>query len=851
MSVERLSKTGLLTGQSLYYPINALLIGCAAFLLTLFCLELIAVSGRISPLWFATTLMTIVVFRAPSGQIPLLLLACLGGTMLANGWMGGATPGHIRFALLNLFQALVGGALLRTLLDRHAPLDSLRAWLRFVLSVGVFIPLVSGLVALWLLPVNASNTLSFFFTWVISEMVGMLALGPVLLLFGWPVKRQMVSTRRVAIFLITLTLTSTAIWLALRFMPWPFTVVVIILFWCAVRLPKRDAFVLFWIHACFISLILALGLVTIETRGGSSGHYAPHLAYLMVLMPSHVMALVMDAFQREKKHISESEQRFRHAMEYSGIGVALIAPSGNLLQVNPALCQTLGYTATEMEKLTFTQITHPDDVEMSVQQAEKLLRGETDAYTFEKRYFHKNGQIVWARLTVSLVRDSSQQPLFFIDQIVDISELKQSEMINHRLMERITLANEAGEIGVYEWNIVSNEMMWDRRMYAMFGLPVEQKPSLDLWRQSTHPADRDRLDSALLNTTRDATAFDVEYRILHQDGLRSLRTQAKHFYSAEGRIERILGICQDVTQLRTLTDALFEEKERMTITLESIGEAVISTDSAMRITFMNSVAEEMSGWPQPDAAGKLLSELLPVTRGRHGPRIEHLLFSTLPERKTAPDLDDELVLHAANGREVGIHYSITPLHTGRGNESGAVIVIHDVSESRRVMQRLSYSALHDTLTRLPNRASFERQLALLLNNVSEQHVLVFIDLDKFKRVNDTAGHAAGDALLCELASLMQQQLRATDFLARLGGDEFALLMPDCPIQQASEVVQRIVTAVNGFTFRWREGVYQVGASAGLTQVSRDNCLASELLSQADIACYRAKNAGRGQLAIFT
>ena len=848
MSVELLSSSATPTGRLLI----ALLLGVSAFLLTLFCLELIVFSGLISPLWFATALMTVVAFRTPSRHAP-LLLGCAAGTALANALVLGPDPANLKFTLINLLQAIAGAALLRLLLRRHAPLNTLLDWLRFVLSVGVLIPLLGGLLAVWMMHIRGEGTLSFLFTWVIAESIGMLALGPVLLLLPWPLRRGALSLRRLAELLVTLVGTCGAVWLALRYMPWPFTFIVVILFGCAVRLPKRDAFLLFLVNASFFSLLLALGLVTLETHGSASPQIVTWLPFLLVLIPSHIMALVMDASRREKHHISESETRFRHAMEYSAIGMALVSPQGAWLQVNHSLCQTLGFPAAELKRLTFQQITHPDDLENDLQHADRLLRGESDAYTIEKRYFRKSGEIVWARLTVSLVRDGSHSPLYFIAQIVDISELKQSELVNRRLMERITLANEAGEIGVYEWNLMSNEMMWDRRMYALFGLSAHQQPSRELWRSRVHPADRDRLDQALLQTSPRAGAFEMEYRILHPDGIRTLRTQGNRFFSHDGRIERMLGICQDVTRLRNLTDALFEEKERMAITLDAIGEAVISTDSDMRVTFMNPVAEKMLGWQQAAAAGRPLSELLHITQGRHGAPMENLLLRRLPVEKTTPALDDELVLHGADGGEVEIHYSITPLRTLEGEEIGAVMVIQDVSESRKVIKRLSYSALHDTLTRLPNRASFERQLQRLLSDVAarrQQHVLAFIDLDKFKAVNDTAGHAAGDALLHALADLMQRQLRSGDFLARLGGDEFALLLPECALAQACEVVQRLVSAVNDYRFSWQGGHYQVGASAGLTQISAANCVGAELLSQADIACYDAKNAGRGRLAVY-
>ncbi len=223
---------------------------------------------------------------------------------------------------------------------------------------------------------------------------------------------------------------------------------------------------------------------------------------------------------------------------------------------------------------------------------DKLLAGEILSFTLEKRYFRKDHEIVWVRLTVSLVRDSEQQPLYFIAQIVNISELKQSELVNQRLMERITLANEAGGIGVWEWNMNSGEMLWDKRMYTLFGLQSDEVPSFDLWIKLVHPDDRAFCVQTIQQAIEESSAFQMEYRVMREEGHYWIRSQANRLLSQEGRIERILGVAQDITPLRNLNEALFQEKERMMITLDSIGEAVISTDQAMRVTFMNPVAEK-------------------------------------------------------------------------------------------------------------------------------------------------------------------------------------------------------------------------------------------------------------------
>jgi diguanylate cyclase (GGDEF)-like protein len=180
-------------------------------------------------------------------------------------------------------------------------------------------------------------------------------------------------------------------------------------------------------------------------------------------------------------------------------------------------------------------------------------------------------------------------------------------------------------------------------------------------------------------------------------------------------------------------------------------------------------------------------------------------------------------------------------------------VIQDVTESRKMLRQLSYSASHDALTRLANRVSFENHLKRLLQTVQEthqRHALVFIDLDRFKAVNDTAGHAAGDALLRELSSLMLTMLRSSDVLARLGGDEFGLLLPDCNLESARYIAGRLINTINNYHFTWEGRLHRIGASAGITLIDESNHQAAEVMSQADIACYASKNSGRGVVTLY-
>ncbi|WP_428943497.1 diguanylate cyclase [Pantoea sp. FN060301] len=831
---------------------SALTFGAITFALTLFCLKLIEISDPVSPLWFSTALMTVLIFRQPLKALPLILSACTFGNACASAWILGPEFPHLLFPLINLVQAVMGGALLRRLLDQKSPLGSLLSWSKMVITTGLCTPLAGALMASWLLTLVDRASPLLFSTWVVSEMIGMLSLGPVCLLWRGDYFRHNFNPAALSETLLTLAITLALTWFSLRFLPWPFTFVIVVLFYSAVRLPRFEAFMVFLATLTMMTLMLAMDRLNISVDAGIFSS-VPWLPFLMAIIPSHMMALVMHSFRKEKRHITESETRFRHAMEYSAIGMALVSPQGQWLQVNKSLCRLLGYSEKELSQMTFQQITHPDDLEADVSQLYALLLGDIETYSMEKRYFRKDGELVRASLTVSLVRDSEQLPLYFISQIEDITDLRRTEEVNKRLMQRITLANEAGGIAVWDWNLKTGAMQWDKRMFQIYGLKPEGEATYLTWVNSMLPADRQSAIDAFDESIKTASPIDIQFRIETDQGIRYIRSQARMMLDENGEVEKMLGINQDVTAMHQLTDALYQEKERMHITLDAIGEAVISTDEEMRVIFMNPVAEEMSGWRQEDAVARPISEILRITEGSDGPEVENLLLCKLPTKKSVPDLERGLVLHNSAGERFDIHYSITPLKTQEGENIGSVMVIQDVSESREMLRHLSYSASHDMLTRLPNRVSFEHQLMTMLRSASEQgrqHVLVFLDLDRFKTVNDTAGHAAGDALLREIAVVMKSHLRHNDVLARLGGDEFGILLQDCPLENGCERVDQIIRTVIQYHFVWESGIHRIGASAGIAVIGTDNLSASEVMARADLACYRAKHSGRGQLAVY-
>lgn len=822
-------------------------LGLLTFIFTLFSLELTRFGTLIAPLWFPTAIMMVAFYRHAGKVWPGIAVACSLGSIGASLIVNPLPAINLWYTCINIIEAVVGALLLRKLLPQYNPLKGLADWVRLAIGSAIIPPLVGGLLILPL--VNGGDRLQIFLVWVLSETIAALALVPLGLLYKPHYLLRHREPRLLIETLITLAVTLALSAGAMLYLPWPFTCIIVLLMWSAVRLPRMEAFLIFLLTVMLVSLMLATNPRDLTATHIAAMTSAPWLPFLMMILPANIMTMVMYAFRAERKHITESEERFRNAMEYSAIGMALVGTEGQWLQVNKALCHFLGYSQEELRSLTFQQLTWPEDLNSDLDQLNMLVRGEINSYSLEKRYYTRKGDVVWALLAVSLVRHADGTPLYFISQIEDITDLKNTEWVNKRLMERITLANEAGGIGIWEWELKPDVISWDQRMFELYEIPPNTKPTWQLWYQRLLPEDRDSASTIVRDALHSRAPFKLEFRIQVKEGVRHIRSLASRVLNKQGEVERLLGVNMDMTEVKQLNEALFQEKERLHITLDSIGEAVVCIDDNLRVTFMNPVAEKMSGWTQQQAIGQLLLQVLQITFGEDGPLMENIHSGDMSRSA----IEQDLVLKCRNGGSYDIHYSITPLSTLDGHTIGSVLVIQDVTESRKMLRQLSYSASHDALTHLGNRASFESHLKRLLQTVQEthqRHALVFVDLDRFKAVNDTAGHAAGDALLRELASLMLSMLRTSDILARLGGDEFGLLLPDCNIESARYIAGRIIEAINDYHFMWEGRLHRIGASAGITLIDETNHQASEVMSQADIACYASKNNGRGIVTVY-
>ncbi len=304
-----------------------------------------------------------------------------------------------------------------------------------------------------------------------------------------------------------------------------------------------------------------------------------------------------------------------------------------------------------------------------------------------------------------------------------------------------------------------------------------------------------------------------------------------------------------IRQIVRSEDALHREKELAQVTLDSIGDGVISTDGEGRIDYMNPVAEQYTGWQGADARGQPLDTVYRVVDELTGKPLPHPGGIEAGARGTS---GMTVRLLGRSGNMCAIRDSSAPIHNSAGNLVGWVVVFHDVSQIQEMAQQLSWQASHDPLTGLVNRREFERRLADLLDSArtdNKPHALMYMDLDNFKTVNDTCGHAAGDELLRQLTTVMQSRMRGSDTLARLGGDEFGVLLESCPLDQAVRIANGMREAVRDFRFVWEDKTFGGGVSAGLVAIDGTSSV-SRVLATADATCYEAKSKGRDRVQVY-
>jgi diguanylate cyclase (GGDEF)-like protein/PAS domain S-box-containing protein len=409
--------------------------------------------------------------------------------------------------------------------------------------------------------------------------------------------------------------------------------------------------------------------------------------------------------------------------------------------------------------------------------------------------------------------------------------------------------------GIFDWSLEHRELYLSPRFEELIGYaPGTVHETAASFLRRVHHDDRRATRACLQRHVAQGDPFDIEFRLRTRDGgVRWFRARGRPVFDERGRPRRLAGSITDISDRKHAERETREQKERAQVTLASIADAVITVDLGGFVEYMNPVAERLTGWRDDEARGAPLPLVFAAVDEATGVDVPDPVARAFYDGATVQS-DGNVVLRRRHDGPVEVDYAAAPIRDYAGDIVGVVLVFHDMSRERQYAMRLAHLASHDPLTGLLNRREFERRvtMALVENQYdANQHAILYIDLDEFKVVNDTCGHAAGDELLRQIGALLRPRLREGDTLARLGGDEFGVLLEHCAAAPALAIAEGLRTAIGEFHFQWNQRSFKIGASLGVVEVAGGPHTLAGVLSAADAACYMAKDKGRNRVQMYS
>jgi diguanylate cyclase (GGDEF)-like protein/PAS domain S-box-containing protein len=423
---------------------------------------------------------------------------------------------------------------------------------------------------------------------------------------------------------------------------------------------------------------------------------------------------------------------------------------------------------------------------------------------------------------------------------------------------RFRAMSDASPLGIFVSDAQGGCVYTNAAYHKISGLDFEQALGTN-WSMAIHPEDRERVLAEWRLAARGQAVFQTEFRFLQGDNsvvwARVNSAAMREGKASFGLVQTVEDISErKITEsvLRAAEEALFEEKERAQVTLNSIGDAVLTTDLAGNVRYLNLVAETMTGWSRESALGRPLAEVFKIIDGKTHVLVENPALRAIKEDKIVGLAADCVLIHR-DGFESAIEDSAAPIHNREGRVIGAVLVFHDVSESRAVALRMAHLAQHDFLTGLPNRVLLTERCSQAIgqaNRHKRQVGLLFLDLDFFKRINDSLGHAIGDELLQSVADRMVAAVRATDTVCRQGGDEFVILLAEIEQPLDATYVAEKLLAAFALPHQIDGHELHVSLSIGISIYPDDGNNVDSVMQNADTAMFHAKANGRNKYQFF-
>jgi diguanylate cyclase (GGDEF)-like protein/PAS domain S-box-containing protein len=549
---------------------------------------------------------------------------------------------------------------------------------------------------------------------------------------------------------------------------------------------------------------------------------------------------------RAGEALRESEQRFRDIFENAAIGIAKVSTDGRFLEINKEFCRIIGYTQEEVlsHKLGFQHVTFPDDLGPSLALTKKLLNGVGQSGSLKKRYVRKDGTVVWVELLVQLLKNAEGAPLCFISAVHEITQRRQVE---EALCESEFLFRTVFELGNSGIAITSPDKAWLRanpRLCRMLGYS-EAELMQHNWAELTHPddlaADEEQFDRLLAG---EIDSYEMDKRFIRKDGETIHTHLTAACYRNDGRDQFVVAGLLDITERKRADEVM----KLAALLYQNSSEAMTVTDASGTILDINPAFTRLTGYTADEVIGKNPRIL---KSGRHDVAFYQEMWQALD---TTGRWQGEIWNKRKNGETYAEWLSINTILNEDGSVHRRVAMFFDISERKKSEELIWKQANFDFLTQLPNRSMFHDRLGQEIKKASRAQLplaLLFIDIDRFKEVNDTLGHDMGDLLLKEAAQRLGSCVREVDTVARLGGDEFTVILGGLGDPSSVERIASAILRKLAEPFQLRGEAVYVSGSIGITFYPSDGIKIGELLKNADQAMYDAKRLGRNRYSYFT
>jgi diguanylate cyclase (GGDEF)-like protein/PAS domain S-box-containing protein len=568
------------------------------------------------------------------------------------------------------------------------------------------------------------------------------------------------------------------------------------------------------------------------------------------LVSAHELLANAEAKLKEVTHV------YQMTFDLAAVGIAHITLDGRWLRVNSFLCGMLGYSKEELQTKTFQELTHPDDLAPDLQLFNEMLSGKRTSYALEKRYVTKNGNLVWGHLTVTLVRDSNELPSYFISIVKNIDARIRAQAQGEQSHARLQAVLDSLSEGVI---VFSNKGMLLEANPAAMRL-FEYKSQADIHSATTVLADTFEAntlggdpvpveDWPISRLLRGEAVSNTEIVVHRRDTGRSWIARISGSLVSAPQLSGPLAVLtvEDVTKRVMAETALRVSEQRLRLAFDHIPDMVVIYDPDQRIQYVNLAATHHFEKSDTDLIGQ---------HAKNAPAhsIRMLWQPLLAETIMSATLQTEEFEFSTQAGLRNLRVTCVPIMEGGQSVREIMVICHDYSERRQAEEKVRQAALHDPLTGLPNRSllyEFARHTFTAANRARQEVSVLFIDLDRFKPVNDIHGHEVGDMVLRQVADRLQRNMRAGDIVFRLGGDEFLALVPHRHDAPAGEKVARHLMEAVSRPYHVGSVEASLSCSIGISVYPVDGVDVDMLIGHADAAMYVAKKMGRNSIQFYT